>query len=141
MSGETLTKYVEGIIHEGTQVGEQGLDLTVGEIHDIAEPGRVDFGGDELDAATTTPRATEKRNAEDDYGWWRLEEGQYLAEFNEQVSANEVLCIQTREEVRNRGAFHPTLFVREIERVPLSVPTGGIRLKENARVSTLLAPP
>ena len=34
--------------------------------------------------------------------------------------------------------FHPTLFVRELEGVPLSVPTGGLRLKENARVSTLL---
>jgi hypothetical protein len=140
MTGAELTEYVEGIVHEETQVTERGLDLTLAAVHDIEEPGRVDFGGDELDAATTTPRATEKRNAEDDYGWWRLAEGQYLIEFNERVNADEPLRLQTRAAVRERGAFHPALFVREVGGVPLSVPTGGIHLKENARISTLLAP-
>ncbi len=140
MSGEELTEYVKGIVHEDTQVGEHGLDLTVAEIHDIEEPGRVDFGGGELEDATTTPHETEKRNPDDDYEWWNLDGGQYLVEFNEQVQADEPLTLQTRKEVRERGAFHPALFVREIERVPLSVPTGGIRLKENARISTVLSP-
>ncbi len=141
MSGEELIEDVEGIVHEETQVTDRGLDLTLAVVHDIEEPGRVDFGSDELDAATTRPHGTEKRNAEDDYGWWRLDAGQYLAEFNERVRADEPLGLQTRAALRERGAFHPTLFVREIDRVPLSVPTGGIRLKENARISTLLAPP
>ena len=141
MSGEQLTNHVEGIVHEETQVGEHGLDLTVEEIHDIEEPGRVDFGGGELEDATTTSHESEKRNPDDDYEWWNLDAGQYLVRFNEQVSADEPLCLQAREEVRDRGTFHPTLFVREIERVPLSVGTGGIRLKENARISTLVSPP
>ena len=140
MSGEALTEHVEGIVHEETQVGEHGLGLTVAEIHEIEEPGRVDFGGGELEEATTAPHESEKRNADDDYEWWNLDAGQYLVEFNERVSADEPLCLQTREEVRERGAFHPTLFSREIERVPLSVGNGGIQLKENARVSTLLSP-
>lgn len=139
MSGEELTEYVEGIVHEDTQVGEHGLDLTVADIHEIEQPGRVDFGGGELEDAATAPHESQKRNADDDYEWWNLDAGQYLVEFNEQMQADEPLILQTRAEVRERGAFHPTLFVREIERVPLSVPTGGIRLKENARVSTLLS--
>jgi len=44
-----------------------------------------------------------------------------------------------RDELRARGASHPTLHVNELSRVPLSVSGGGLRLKENARVSTLLA--
>lgn len=140
MSGEALAEYVEGIVHEETQIREGGLDLTVAEIHVVEEPGRVDFGGGELDDATTTPHETEKRNADDDYEWWHLDAGQYFVVFNEQVHADEPLTLQTREQLRERGAFHPTLLVREIERVPLSVPTGGIRLKENARISTLLPP-
>lgn len=141
MTGAELTEHVEGIVHEETQVGDDGLDLTLAAVHEIETPGRVDFGGGELDAASTTPCGTEKRNAEDDYGWWRLEAGQYLVAFNERVDADEFLVLQTRAELRERGAFHPTLFVREVERVPLSVPSGGIFLKENARISTLLAPP
>lgn len=139
MSGEELTEYVEGIVHEETQVTEHGLDLTVEEIYAVEEPGRVDFGGGELEDATTTPHESVKRNEDDDYEWWNLDGGQYLVSFNERVSADEPLVLQTRAEVRDRGAFHPTLFIREIARIPLSVPTGGIRLKENARISTLLS--
>jgi hypothetical protein len=141
MSGSELTEYVEGIVHEDTQVGDHGLDLTVAAVRVVEEPGRVDFGGGELDAATTTPHGTTRRNPDDDYGWWNLDAGQYLVRFNESVHADEPLVCQARAELRERGAFHPTLFVRELERVPLSVPTGGVRLKENARVSTLSATP
>jgi|AntDeeMetagen285_2_1112576.scaffolds.fasta_scaffold06673_1 hypothetical protein len=140
MSGGDLTEYVEGIVHEDTQVGDHGLDLTVAEIQVVEEPGHVDFGGGELETATTTPHEAEQRNP-DDYGWWNLDAGQYLVLFNESVYADEPLVCQTREELRDSGASHPTLFVQALERVPLSVPTGGIRLKENARVSTLLSTP
>ena len=138
MTGSELVEYVEGIVHEDTQVGDHGLDLTAAEIRVVEEPGRVDFGGGELDAATTIPHETAQRNPDDDYEWWNLDAGQCLVEFNESVHADEPLVCQARGELRDRGAFHPTLFVRELEGVPLSVPTGGLRLKENARVSTLL---
>lgn len=138
MTGSELVEYVEGIVHEDIQVGDHGLDLTAAEIRVVEEPGRVDFGGGELDAATTTPHETAQRNPDDDYEWWNLDAGQCLVEFNESVHADEPLVCQARGELRDRGAFHPTLFVRELEGVPLSVPTGGLRLKENARVSTLL---
>jgi deoxycytidine triphosphate deaminase len=140
MRPSELTTLVEGLLHEETQVTERGLDLTVNEVLTVETPGRVDFGGDELDDANV--RAHEKvwRDEDDDYQWWHLESGQYLVEYNESLSADRRLTVQTRDALRERGAFHPTLEVVELGRMPLSVGNGGIRLKENARISTVLPP-
>lgn len=135
-----LTARVDGVLHEETQVGDRGLDLTVGEVYEIDEPGRVDFGGGELVEAELTPHELTQRDPEDDYGWWYLDSGGYLIAYNEELTGEGPLTLQTREEVRKRGAFHPTVTVEALGRMPLSVGGAGIRLKENARVSTLLAP-
>jgi len=37
------------------------------------------------------------------------------------------------------GAFHPTLHVTDVPEVPLTVGGAGLSIKENARVSTLVA--
>lgn len=135
-----LTDRVEGILHEETQVHERGLDLTVAEVYGIDDPGRVDFGGDELEDADLTPSEKTRREPTDDYGWWYLDSGGYVLEYNEELTGEEPLRLQTRDEVRARGAFHPTATVSELDRMPLTVGGAGIRLKENARVSTLLTP-
>jgi hypothetical protein len=133
------TQFLSGIVHEPTQTEGRGFDLTVAEIHEITEPGRVDFGGGELEAAETEPHDSEKRNEDDDYEWWHLDEGQYLIEYNESLTAEDLsFVLQTRDELLARGAFHPTLHVTELPRVPLSVGGAGLRIKENARVSTLV---
>lgn len=140
MSGSDLADRVEGIVHEETQVHDRGLDLTVSEISVVAEPGRVDFGGGELKPAEFDPVETELRNPDDDYAWWYLPEGEYVLTFNESLSDGDPLWLQTRAELRNRGASHPTLrVVDDLGRVPLSVGRGGVYIKENARVSTLLS--
>lgn len=138
-----LTRFVEGIVHEPTQTEGRGLDLTVDAVSRVTEPGRVDFGGGELEAAGTEPVGTGLRDPEDDYGWWELSEGVYLLEYNERLAAppDLTLVLQTREAVRVRGAFHPTLHLdgeRPLSGVPFTVGGAGVRLKENARVSTLL---
>jgi len=135
-----LASFVDGIVHEPTQTEGQGLDLTVTEIHEVAEPGRVDFGGGELEPAGLEPHDRQYRNEDDDYEWWHLGPGQYLLEYNESLAVPEdaVATVQTRDAVRARGAFHPTLHVQELGKVPLSVGGAGLRLKENARVSTLV---
>lgn len=135
-----LTMYVDGIVHEGTQLHDRGLDLTVDEVYTIEDPGRVDFGGGELEAAAIEPHERTERNPDDEYEWWHLGSGRYLLEYNERLVGDRPLTLQTRRAVRENGAFHPTLTVRELGRVPLSVGGAGIRLKENARVSTLVAP-
>lgn len=132
-------QFLDGIVHEPTQCERRGFDLTAAEIYEVAEPGQVDFGGGELAPAETAPHDSEKRNPDEDYEWWQLDAGQYLVEYNESLTDSGLtFTLQTRTELLERGAFHPTLSVSELPRMPLSVGGDGIELKENARVSTLV---
>ena len=137
MSGETLRERVEGIVQEGTQVHDRGVDLTVAAVAVIEEPGRVDFGGDELGTASFDRVPTELRNVGDDYEWWYLTEGQYVIEYNEALTGPDPVWLQPRDALRERGGSHPTVRIDELGPMPLSVSRGGVYLKENARVSTL----
>ncbi len=76
------------------------------------------------------------RDPDDDYQWWELSAGTYLIEYNESLTDEALL--QPRPELVERGGSHPTLRVTELPRVPLSVGGAGLRLKANARVSSLL---
>jgi len=139
-----ITDHVAGIVHEPTQVHDDAdaIDLTAGEVYEIVAPGRVDFGGGELEPADLEPHERVWRDQDDDYQWWHLEAGQYLLAFNEAVTVPADagrLVLQPRDEILARGASHPPLHVESIDRVALSVGGAGLRLKENARVSTLLA--
>ena len=140
MDPTSIATRVEGLLHEDTQVTDHGVDLTLAAVHAVREPGRVDFGGGELEPAELAPVDTQLRNPDDDYGWWHLSGGQYVITYNESVTGSAPLLCEPRTAVRERGAFHPTTVVPPLTRVPLAVPDGGIRLKENARVSTLRAP-
>ena len=133
------TQFVDGLLHEPTQTEGQGLDLTAAEVDEVTGPGRVDFGGGELDPAAVEAHPTQKRDEDDDYAWWHLDAGQYLLEYNESLAVEDLeLTIQARNELRARGASHPTLVVTDLDRVPLSVGGAGLLLKENARVSTVV---
>ncbi len=132
-------QFLSGIVHEPTQREGEGFDLTVAEVYEVTDPGRVDFGGGELEPAGVEPHPSEKRNADDDYEWWHLDAGGYLLEYNESLETADLrFTLQTRDELLARGATHPTLHVTELPRVPLSVGGAGLRVKENARVSTLV---
>jgi len=130
--------YVTDIVHEPTQSHDGGCDLTVAEVYDVTGPGRVDFGGGELEAAETVAHASSKRNPNDDYEWWTLRAGQYLLEYNESLTGERTVTLQPRRELLERGVSHPTLRLDELHRIPISVGGAGIRLKENARVSTVV---
>ena len=133
-----LVDHLDGIVHEQTQVHDRGVDLTVAEVHEVTAPGRVDFGGGELEPAETEPHDRTWRDPDDDYQWWHLEAGTYLLAFNEALDAPDPVVVQPREELLERGAFHPTLHATSLGRVPLSVGGAGLRLKENARVTTVV---
>jgi hypothetical protein len=137
----TLADLVDGLVHEPTQTEGPGLDLTVAGVRRVTAPGRVDFGGGELEAAETEAVEAAKRDSSDDYGWWSLSGGVYLLDYNERLALDdETVLLQPRDAVRTRGAFHPTLRLSGedgLDGVPLTVSDGGLRLKENARVSTL----
>ena len=133
-----LVDRIEGILHEPTQIRDDGrVDLSVAAIAEITTPGRVDFGGGELEPAATDPVPTAKRNPDDDYEWWDLNPGQYLITYNESLSGSDPVHLQTRAAVRERGAFHPSLVVEAFDPVPISVGGAGLKIKENARISTV----
>ncbi|RLM47737.1 dCTP deaminase [Haloarcula sp. Atlit-47R] len=134
-----FAEYVTDIVHEPTQTEGQGFDLTVASVYEIVEPGRIDFGGGELETAGVAPHSSEKRDPADDYEWWTLRGGQYLVEYNESLTGEATVTLQPRTELLERGATHPTLHVDTLSRVPLSVGGAGLKLKENARVSTIVA--
>jgi len=135
-----FAQFIEGIVHEPTQTAGQGFDLTVSEIYEMTSPGAVDFGGGELTAAERSPHDIEKRDTADEYGWWNLDAGQYLLAYNETLTSDDlVFTLRTRSAVLASGAFHPTLHVTDVPEVPLTVGGAGLSIKENARVSTLVA--
>jgi hypothetical protein len=69
--------------------------------------------------------------------WVGDDAGGYLIEYNESLSGGEPVVVETHEAVLRRGAFHPTVRVGSLDVMPLQVGTGGLKLKENARVSTV----
>jgi hypothetical protein len=138
-SPDDIADRLDDIVHRDTQVHDAGVDLTVAAVHAVSGPAQVDFGGGELTAATTGPIDPVKRDPDDDYGWWRLGGGTYLVEYNESLSGDDPVQLQPRVELVERGISHPTLHVADLPRVPITVPAAGIHLKENARVSTLVA--
>jgi hypothetical protein len=133
---EDVLSCLDGLLHEETQVHDGGVDLTVATVERITAPGRVDFGGGELEPAEREPVEQYWRNPDDDYQWWDLDRGQYLLTLNESLTDGPVR-IQPRTALLERGATHPTLRVSSLPCLPLTVGDGGIHLKENARVSTV----
>ncbi|WP_247000071.1 dCTP deaminase [Halosolutus gelatinilyticus] len=135
-----LVGFVDNLVYEPVQVHEHGIDLTVSAVYEVADPGRIDFGGDELEDADLDPVPTELRDPDDEYGWWTLEGGRYVLQHNEFLTDPDApLLCQPRNELLARGGSHPTVQVTShLPLFPLSVPDGGLELKENARVSTLL---
>ncbi|MFD1511704.1 dCTP deaminase [Halomarina rubra] len=133
--------FLEGFVHEETQVHDGGVDLTLATVERLDEGGAVDFGGDELAAVETSRVEPEARDGDDEYGWWDLDAGTYLVGYNERLDAEQsVFALQPRTELVERGVTHPTLFVSKLPTVPLTVPESGVSLKRNARISTLRSP-
>ncbi|MFC4437330.1 MULTISPECIES: dCTP deaminase/dUTPase family protein [Natrialbaceae] len=141
MSAEhPLAEYVDNLVYEPVQVHEHGIDLTVSAIYEVAAPGSIDFGGDELEDADLEPVSTELRDPDDEYGWWELEGGQYVFQHNEFLTdLEEPLLLQPTNELLARGGSHPTVQVAShLPLMPLTVTGSGLEIKENARVSTLV---
>lgn len=141
LSGNKVKKYVDGIIHEETQLAEKGVDLTV---NSIAKPGSatdLDFGGGEEKIGESEKVTPKKRNENDKYGWWNLEERLYIIDFNEEIDVAEATgTVVPLDRLTKGGSFHGALIFRgQLESNPvLFVNSAGLNLKENARISRLL---
>jgi len=145
LDGDTIfSSQLEGVLHADTQVEQQSVSLTAGGINELTGSGELDFGGSEFKLGEREAVEPQKRNPEDDYGWWSLPEGQYILELNESVKlgSGQVGILQPHEHLYWNGSTHPTVLIDSDDSnmrlmVPLTVGHNGIEIKENARVSTL----
>lgn len=135
----SIVDAVDNLVHEPSQVHDHGVDLTVSAIYEVAAPGHLDFGGDELEDAELDPVPTHQRAPDDSFEWWELDGGQYVVQYNEFLIGDVAMFLQPRNELLARGGTHPSLRVRShLPLLPLTVPDGGLHVKENARISTLV---
>ncbi len=133
---------IKNFIHKDMQTGEDKVYLTVKQIYSLDKKGSLDFGGSELSLAKRKPLLPKKRPPEDKYGWWNLNQGTYLIEFNEQIELREkeVAILESRQELLQNGCFHPLRIITPKEKlsfIPLNVGYQGIDIKQNARISIL----
>ncbi|WP_421775510.1 hypothetical protein [Gracilimonas sp.] len=140
---DELKKKVSDLIHEDTQRHGHHLDLTVAEVHRITGAGSLDFGGSEFKPATTEKLNSEKQKADDDYGWWKLQQGPYKVIFNESVNVEDVSAamISAHPHARQAGLISDSYMISNDSSDALSlnvtVSEAGCSIKENARLAEL----
>ena len=145
-TADALAQQLDGLVHLDTQRASNGLDLTVNTVFRTTGHGQLDFGGGEFQPAPRErldPVRDDPDSSRDDYGWWTLEKGAYVLQYNESLTlAQEQQAIVTPlERTLHAGAHHGTVVLDEdhdsIELL-LVVSRMGCRLKENCRVSRLM---
>lgn len=137
-NSEIIISNIKDIIHEKTQRHENSIDLTVNKIMKLNNRGSLDFGGSEFKPSDVEEIPSEKKSTDDKYGWWNLEEGIYLLEFNEKLVKEHGL-LQPLQRLIQTGSYIPTQIIEkegEIQTI-LIVGKNGIDIKENARIAGL----
>jgi len=144
-SGIEIAKCVGGIVHLDTQARRAGLDLTVAEVHRLRSAGSLDFGGSEFAEAPADRLGPELASPDDDSGWWELAAGVYRVVYNERpgVPTGALALVMPARRLLAAGGHHPSFLLEpggagEALTGILSVGSGGCRLKENCRISTLI---
>jgi len=143
LNGEEIAALVSAATYLPKQIEPDSVHLTARQVFRPTSGGSVDFGGSEYSEPGREAIPAAKLSPEDKYGWWDLKQGTYFLELNESVSLPEdaIGLLLPSPRITRNGASHAVqLLVGEIERiiVPLLVPSVGIRIKQNARVSQLL---
>jgi hypothetical protein len=144
MNKETLQQAVHGIIHEGKQIPESDdvVLATAKRIGRLSHNGTLDFGGSEYTEGPIEWIEPKKKSEDDTYGWWMLEEGDYLVEYNESVTptSDRRWYVQIWKSAERNGLSQPFRVLRTSEnplRAVLHVSRAGVGIKENARISVI----
>ncbi len=141
--GEEMTGCVGKLVSEKHQVGPHGIDLTVACVYTVKKEGAIDFGGSEANEALVEKLEPVKKDPGDKYGWWNLTAGEYIVEFNEKVVIPDgcIGVIQPLARTLGAGVVHSTFIItsgQQVDRTVLIVGKSGFRVKENARISSLM---
>jgi len=132
----------EGIIYSPKQVAHTHIDLTVEGIYQTRSKGALDFGGSEYKASDL--KKLEPRIEDDPkYGWWDLTKGNYLIKYNEKFNdQSHIAMVFPHQRLLQTGCIHPAFILPSEESKEavtiLSVPKKGVRIKQNARISTAI---
>ena len=142
-SGEKIAAAIGKLISEKHQVHTYSIDLTVAKIFAVKKEGDLDFGGSEEKEALIEKLEPEKRSPEDTYGWWTLEAGEYIVEYNEKIKIPKTCLgiLQPLLRTLEVGVIHPTQMLlpdEEAKKTVLMVGKSGFNVKENARISMLM---
>ncbi len=143
LTGEEIAALLSGATYLPKQIEPNSVHLTARRVFRPTSGGSVDFGGGEYSESGVEAIPAAKLSPEDKYGWWDLKQGTYLLELNESVALpeNTIGLLVPSPRITSNGASHPVqLLTGHCDRiiVPLLVPSVGIRIKQNARVSQLL---
>ena len=142
LSADAVADQLDGLVHFDTQRAETGVDLTVDAVYRTTGHGQLDFGGSEGAAAPREKLTPVRNDPDDDYAWWTLEEGTYVAALNEslRLTDGQSAVLRPLERTVLAGAHHPAFTLegdRDPIRVLLLVTRMGCRLKENARLTRI----
>jgi hypothetical protein len=143
--GANILEFIGNIIYEKNQVEDYSVYLTINKVFQFTGKAEIDFGGSEYKKAETEEIKTFKRKPEDKYGWWELSEGEYLVEFNEELEKllpeSKLVILQPSERITLNGTSHATKIIEKKGKFRLTLHVGknGINIKENARISKLIA--
>lgn len=134
------------LIYAPKQLGALSIDLTVHAILEMKPTLAVlDFGGSEYQGTEREP--IPPRLADDPkYGWWQLKTGHYFVQYNETPPAKGITIVYPHERLIRAGCYHTPFVIAPSSSEPtkitleslLVVGSNGVRIKENARISTAI---
>ncbi|MFX0050169.1 MAG: hypothetical protein ACFFAJ_06300 [Candidatus Hodarchaeota archaeon] len=143
LKSDELEESWNNLIYSPKQLGFASLDLTVKKIFKINSLGSLDFGGTEYQRSEVQLVNPELKD-DPKFGWWTLAKGHYLIEYNEQLHPENCLAIVfPHQRLLMSGCFHSPFIVQppvdsnSIQGL-LIVGSDGIRIKENARISSAI---
>ncbi|MFX1538274.1 MAG: dCTP deaminase [Promethearchaeota archaeon] len=143
LKNKDLEESWKNLIYPPKQLEGVTLDLTIKKIFTLKDQGALDFGGSEYQPVDLEPLSPK---IEDDpkYGWWTLATGNYVIEYNENLTRNDFMAIvYPHQRLLKTGCFHPPFILDPSKNSQsihglLIVNIQGLRIKENARISTVL---
>lgn len=136
---------VQGFPHLETQIQPNGFDITVDKIFRFSGAGKLDFSNSEREISGCEEIEPEKKDEDDEYGWWALEKGAYKVRTNERFRIpKDIIALAFPRSSLLRMGVHvehgvwDAGFQGKAEFLLVVHNEKGIEIKENSRISQLI---
>lgn len=136
---------IQGYLDLALQLTPNGFDLTAGQLYKFNNAGALDFSNQERRLAQAFELTPQKKQAQDDFGWWHLKPGAYKVKTNETVNlANNLVALAfSRTSLLRMGGFTQNGvwdagFCGKGEFLLVVTNSLGLSLKQNARLVQLV---